>query len=138
VNIEDAMPWGARGILTSTSMVLNTPSNESGPAGLNFDENYDTLSLDSDVRDRNWYGAYSEQYPEALQNLQDPGVAQTWDSVDTDWLWNPTVGAENWANYDDRMSYIGELFRSKQNDPRLHNQPFTEEQKQAKLGETGR
>lgn len=136
--IEDAMPWGARGLITANSMFLHTPTNDEGPAGLNFDQNYDALNLSGEVRDQNWYGGYTEQYPDALKDFQDRGTQRTWDGIDTHWWSNPTVGAENWANFDDRMTYIGELFRSKQNDPRLHNQPFTQEQKEQKLRETGR
>jgi hypothetical protein len=137
-HIEASMPWLARGFLTKNAMTLHTPTNDSGPAGLNFDQNYKALDLSEDVRERNWYGSYEEQYPGALENLEDPGVARTWDQVDPHWWSNPTVGAENWANFDDRMGYISELFRSKQSDPRLHNQPFTQEQKQEKLRQTGR
>lgn len=134
--IEDAMPWGARGVLTDLSMTLNVPTNERGPAGLDFDQNYESLSLDGEVRDRSfWTGAYQQDYPTALQVIDDRGVQNIWEQVEPDWDSNYTVGAENWADYDDRMTYIGELFRSNQNNERLFNEPFTEQQAQDKLAE---
>jgi hypothetical protein len=139
--IEEAMPFGARGILTDTSMELHVPNQDGGAAGLDFDQNYDTLDLSENLstarnRPTNWYGGADTAYPEALRNLDDPKVAETLDEVDGNWFTEDR--AENWVNYDDRMDYIAELFRTRQDDPRLHNAPFTEEQKQQRLREHGR
>jgi hypothetical protein len=135
-HVTNAMPFGARGFLTEHAMGLHIPTATEGPVGLDFDENYHELDLSEEVRDRDFWGRYATQYPEALQQLDDPSVQSVWEQVDPHW-WNSggTVGAENWTNFDDRMAFISELFRTHQNNPDLHQQPFTEEQAAAKLAE---
>lgn len=132
--IEDAMPWYARGAATAWGMNLHVPnSNDGSPVGLDFAHDYDALDLSEDVRERHWFwGHYTQDYPEALRSIDDPTVASEIDELSPG-FWNPTVGAENWADYDDRMQFIAELFRSNQNNPNLHQVPFTDEQAQAHL-----
>ena len=106
-----------------------------------FDQNYDSLDLSENLptarnRPTNWLGMTTTPYSEALRDIDDPGVARTLDAVDGNFLLDD--GAGNWADYDDRMDFIAELFRTRQDDARLHNAPFTEEQKQQRLRELGR
>lgn len=136
-HVSEAMPFGARRQLTQHAMGLNLPLPTEGPVGLDFDENYNELDLSGEVRDQHWWGGYAEEYPAALQELDDPSVQSVWEQVDPHW-WNSegTVGAENWTHFDDRMAFISELFRTHQSNPALHQQPFTQEQADAKLAES--
>lgn len=136
-HIENAMPFGGRRFLTETAMGLNLPQPTQGPVGLDFDQNYDELDLSEEVRSQDFWGRYTTDYPEALQELSDPSVKSVWEEVDPHW-WNSggTVGAENWTNFDDRMAFISELFRSHQSNEALHQQPFSEEQAQELLSRT--
>lgn len=63
--------------------------------------------------------------PEVLETLGDPATADAWRRFDR-------VGAEtqsrNWAEFDDRMNFIVNLFRSRQQHEVLFDPPFDDEQ----------
>lgn len=67
-------------------------------------------------------------FPPALQTLDDSELQALLERFGAG---GPTArgsGAKNWADLPERMQYILELFRSRQQDPRLFEPPFDPEQ----------
>ena len=62
---------------------------------------------------------------EALDDVPPDTVFRTWDRTGGSGVGS---GAANWASLGDRMNYIVNLFRSRQQDPSLHDRPFSPEQ----------
>ena len=67
-------------------------------------------------------------YPAHLQNPANADLAALLGSIDPDPGGPRGCGAENWASLAERMHYIGELFRLRQEDAGLLGVPFTPEQ----------
>ena len=67
-------------------------------------------------------------YPAHLQNPANADLAALLGSIDPDPGGPRGSGAENWASLAERMHYIGELFRLRQEDAGLLGVPFTPEQ----------
>ena len=70
-------------------------------------------------------------FPGVLQDPQHPELVALLQQYDR--TWNTTVGsgASDWARLEDRMNYIADLFRARQQQPSLYDAPFTAEQCQA-------
>ena len=67
-------------------------------------------------------------YPAHLQNPANTELVTLLGSIDPNAGGPRGSGAEDWASLTDRMHYIGELFRLRQEDPGLLSAPFTLEQ----------
>ena len=67
-------------------------------------------------------------YPAHLQNPANTDLAALLGSIDPDPGSPRGSGAEDWASLADRMHYIGELFRLRQEDSGLLGAPFTPDQ----------
>jgi len=66
-----------------------------------------------------------EMFPRALRSLTDPGLLMLLDQLDR--TPNTTTGsaAVNWTAIGDRMNYVVDLFRSRQQDLSLYRAPFS-------------
>jgi hypothetical protein len=77
--------------------------------------------------------ADGRRFPVGLSELAGPPVADP-DAAAVFAKWDRTHGtgrhdaARDWGDLDERMSYIANLFRSRQQDPSLANAPFSDEQ----------
>jgi hypothetical protein len=75
------------------------------------------------------------QYAALLQTIDDPdlrNMLEQYKCLTT----APTASTRDWANLDERMGYILNLFRSRQLAPDLFDQPFTDSQRMAVLDHT--
>jgi hypothetical protein len=69
-----------------------------------------------------------EMFPTELADLSGTAAAEavaTWDKTNGK---GAPSGARDWAQLNERMNFIVNLFRSRQRDPDLFNPPFTEQQ----------
>jgi hypothetical protein len=93
---------------------------------LHYQVGPDQLSVDQDVPEWSGPGAPTDlgiiQNPDLLRFLDGPGG---WDRTPDSYTGSR---ARDWSDIHDRMNYICDLFRSRQFDPALYNQPYTEEQ----------
>lgn len=89
-----------REIITETLMVLELPG--------------ETLRLGRDL---------SGGYPEALRHLDNADLRALLQQADPTPDTLDDSGAENWADFGERMHFIADLFRSRQNAPRLFEPP---------------
>jgi hypothetical protein len=67
-------------------------------------------------------------YPAHLESPANAELAALLGSIDPGADGSRGSGAEDWASFADRMHYIGELFRLRQEDAGLLGAPFTPEQ----------
>jgi len=72
-------------------------------------------------------------YPQALDRIDDRDLADLLQQFDADRPDAVGSGAIDWTELSSRMRYILDLFRSRQLDPSLLGQPFTDEQRAAIL-----
>jgi len=89
-----------REIITETMMVLELPG--------------ETLRLGRDL---------SGGYPEALRHLDNADLRELLQQADPSSDSLRHSGAENWADFGERMHFIADLFRARQNAPRLFEPP---------------
>lgn len=112
--IQGALPYGTRGLATDWMMKLGLPDGRGGVK---------PVALGDDVPTFN-----NRRAPKELVKLDNPdaaGMVKRWDrSPDS----LKGSGAEDWTNMRDRMNYILDLFRSRQDDPALFQDPFTPKQ----------
>lgn len=72
-------------------------------------------------------------YPAILDPIDDPETAELLLQYEANRPGTRDTAATDWARLSDRMRYILDLFRSRQRDRKLMNEPFTEEQRAAIL-----
>ncbi len=72
-------------------------------------------------------------YPEDLEAIRDRRLAALLEEIDRDPLSTTGSATDNWADFDDRMAFVADFFRSRHQDPSLFLAPFTEEQRSAIL-----
>jgi len=70
-------------------------------------------------------------YPALLDPIDDPETAELLDQYEADRPGVAGTAASDWARLSDRMRYILDLFRSRQRDASLMDEPFTDEQRAA-------
>ncbi len=75
------------------------------------------------------------QYAALLQTIDDPDLRNMLEQYECLTI-APTASTRDWANLDERMGYILNLFRSRQLAPDLFDQPFTDSQRVAVLDHT--
>jgi hypothetical protein len=75
-------------------------------------------------------------YPAVLDPIDDPETAEFLIQYDADRPGSHDTAATDWVRLSDRMRYILDLFRSRQRDPSLMHEPFTDEQRAAILAGT--
>jgi hypothetical protein len=68
------------------------------------------------------------EFPEALRQLSDPELQALLARIDPMPDSVRGSGAEDWADFTDRMHYVADLFRCYQEGPQLFHPPFTPEQ----------
>lgn len=68
----------------------------------------------------------SQMFPEVLLDIEDPELRRLLDEIDL--TPNTVVGsaARNWADFAERMNFIIDLFRTRQQDTRLYRAPFAQ------------
>lgn len=108
-DIEGALPYGGRKLATWGLMELNLPG--------------ETLELGDDLPARN-----GRSFPRNLSRLDHPELRQLVSQVDGNPYSLAESGASDWTNFDERMNFIADLFRSRHDDPSLFNAPFTAQQ----------
>ena len=67
-------------------------------------------------------------FPGVLQELQNQELIALLREYDRTWNTTAGSGAADWASLGDRMNYIADLFRARQQDPSLYDAPFTADQ----------
>ena len=82
------------------------------------------LALGEDVP---WVTA-EEMFPEDLKEATHPPLVDILAKLDRTANTVQGSGASDWGELDDRMNYVVDFFRSRQQDPSLYEQPFTDEQ----------
>lgn len=92
---------------TAMMMQLSTPN--------------ETLHLGSDLPNP---PGQSTPFPKDLTDLTDPDLKAVLAKLDTSGDSLKGTGVGDWSNYADRMNYIVNLFRSRQQDPSLFDPPF--------------
>jgi hypothetical protein len=70
-------------------------------------------------------------FPAMLQELRHPELTALLRQYDRTWNTTAGSGARDWASLEDRLHYIADLFRARQQEPRLFDAPFTAGQCQA-------
>lgn len=108
-DIEGALPYGGRKLATWGLMELNLPG--------------ETLELGDDLPARN-----GRSFPRNLSRLDHGELRQMVARVDGNPHSLEGSGASDWTNFDERMNYIADLFRSRHDDPNLFNPPFSAQQ----------
>lgn len=84
----------------------------------------ETLKLGSDVPPL----PGGDMYPVALQEIHLPQLTAVLAQVDRTPHSTRSSAARDWGNIEDRMNYIADLFRSRQQDVSLYRQPYDDEQ----------
>jgi hypothetical protein len=110
--IAGSMPRPLRRLVTSRLLHYQV-----GPDQLDVDEDvpaWDMPGFPTSLR--------TIENPELLRFLNGPGG---WDRTPDSYLGSR---AHDWSDIKDRMNYICDLFRSRQFDPGLYLQPYTDEQ----------
>ncbi len=69
-----------------------------------------------------------QEYPPALRELDLPALRTLVETYDLDLDSTAASGANNWSDLKDRMGFIVELFRSRQQHPELFDPPFSDSQ----------
>jgi hypothetical protein len=75
------------------------------------------------------YGALDVRIDRSAVARLQQRVASLFDGTASDIGQEADVGAVDWTNFDQRMRYILTLFRARQQDPHLRQQPFTDTQR---------
>jgi hypothetical protein len=83
----------------------------------------ETIRLGRDIPRRDWRLPF---YAPALEKLSRP-AQQLFDMFDRSLGDGRGAGAGDWRRFDDRMNFVANLLRSRQHDPTLFWQPFTDE-----------
>jgi hypothetical protein len=83
----------------------------------------ETIRLGRDIPRRDWRRPF---YAPALQDLS-PDAGRLFDQFDRSLGDGRGAGAGDWRRFDDRMNFVANLLRSRQQDPTLFWQPFTDE-----------
>ncbi|WP_224360366.1 hypothetical protein [Hyalangium versicolor] len=63
-------------------------------------------------------------FPKDLRSIESPELKQLLSRLDKSQDSLKNTGAKDWSKLDQRMNYIVDLFRSRQSDPHLFDQPF--------------
>jgi len=72
-------------------------------------------------------------YPEDLEAIRDRRLAALLEAIDRNPFSTTGSAADNWADFDDRMAFVADFFRSRHQDPSLFLAPFTEGQRSSLL-----
>ncbi len=83
----------------------------------------ETVRIGRDIPSRDWRKPF---YAEDLQHLS-PEAEAVFDQFDRSLGDGRGAGASDWRRYDDRMNFVSNLLRSRQQDASLFWQPFTDE-----------
>lgn len=75
------------------------------------------------------YGALDVRIDRSARDRLEQRVASLFKGTASDLDYEADVGAVDWTNFDQRMRYILTLFRARQQDPHLRQQPFTDTQR---------
>ena len=67
-----------------------------------------------------------QMFPEALRDIQDAELRELLDEIDFTPDSTSGSAAKNWANFSERMNFIIDLFRTRQQDARLYRAPFAQ------------
>ncbi len=69
-----------------------------------------------------------QMFPAELADLDDPELVSVMNEIDRTENTTKGTGARDWGTLGDRMHFIVDLFRSRQQDRELYTQPFSDEQ----------
>ena len=72
-------------------------------------------------------GMESTLFPPHLRTIEDPKLKELLGRMDKTPDSLTGTAAKDWSQLDQRMNYIVDLFRSRQSDPHLFDQPFGKE-----------
>lgn len=101
--LADALSSGFRRVATEHMMKLAMPT--------------ETLTLGDDLPSRGGF-------PEALRTIENPDVLAVLAKLDKTPNSLEGTGASDWVSLEQRMHFIGDLFRSRQQEPSLWDSPF--------------
>jgi hypothetical protein len=101
---------------------------------LHYQVGPDQLSVDQDVPEPQLDSPRSPVSPNYLRTIENPDLVRFldgpggWDRTPDSYMGYKGSRARDWSDIHDRMNYICDLFRSRQFDPALFTQPYTNKQ----------